>query len=404
MSPSYTTPTRPGCYEQKQKTQSQSQSSNGSQQQGDSAAAKPITYHRITAAELDAATYALEYLIDGLLVKGQPQIVAGGKKCLKTNLLCDASVSLATGTSFLGKFRVSRTVRTAFMSGESGLHTLQETCRRICRARGMSLSEVDGLIFSPDLPKIDDVRHQAALEEFVQADQIEVLFLDPAYLCMPGGDAGNLFVQGEMLRSLSAICEANGVTLLLCHHTRKGGIDAPFEPPELEHIAWAGFQEFARGWWLLGRREKYEPGTGRHRLWLSVGGSAGHSSLWGLDIDEGVYEPGRDRVWGVEVLTAPEARDSAQQQVANGKRAKTQSQLNQDVAALLDAAGRHPEGETKNALRDAAGLSGTRANLAIASALKSGKLVACEVVKPGRKTPHDAFKLPPKPDLSDLSD
>ena len=46
-----------------------------------------------------------------------------------------------------------------------------------------------------------------------------------------------------------------------------------------EHIAWAGFQEWARQWLLIGRRQ-YQPGSGEHRLWLNVGGSAGHSALW----------------------------------------------------------------------------------------------------------------------------
>jgi hypothetical protein len=366
---------------------------------------EPIRYQRISAAELNIATYHLRFLIDGMLVAGQPQIGAGGKKCLKTNLLCDASISAATGLEFLGQFRVAQRARTAFMSGESGMHTIQETCRRICRAKGIDLGDVEGLTFSPDLPKIDDPRHQAALEEFIAADGgLDLLILDPAYLCLPGGDAGNLFTQGEMLRNLSALCEAKGTTLMLIHHTRKGGIADPFEPPELEHIAWAGFQEFARGWWLIGRREKYEPGTGHHKLWLSVGGSAGHSSLWGLNIDEGVYEPGQERTWRVEVLPAQEARESAKRQQQQSKQAKGQDQLNQDVKALLEVAARHPEGETINILRTEAGMSGTRVNQAIASALKSRKLVTCEVYKPSRKTPFEGVRINPKQDQSDQSD
>ena len=44
---------------------------------------KPIEFRRITCAELDAADYELEYLIDEALVARQPCIVAGGKKCLR---------------------------------------------------------------------------------------------------------------------------------------------------------------------------------------------------------------------------------------------------------------------------------------------------------------------------------
>ena len=39
---------------------------------------KPIEFRRITCADLDAAEYDLEYLIDGALVARQPCILAGG--------------------------------------------------------------------------------------------------------------------------------------------------------------------------------------------------------------------------------------------------------------------------------------------------------------------------------------
>src|SRR5687767_13403037 len=93
----------------------------------------------------------------------------------------------------------------------------------------------------------------------------------------------------------------------------------PFQPPELEDIAWSGFQEWCRQWLLVGRREKYEPGTGSHRLWLNVGGSAGHSALWALDIEEGKLP---NRTWEVNVMHADEARQEVTERKEEAKQAK----------------------------------------------------------------------------------
>ncbi|MCA8997350.1 MAG: hypothetical protein KDA80_10190, partial [Planctomycetaceae bacterium] len=86
-------------------------------------------------------------------------------------------------------------------------------------------------------------------------------------------------------------------------------------------IAWTAFrtnrpwrQEFFRQWMILNRREQYEPGSGMHRLWFSTGGSAGHSSLIGLDIFEGIFDPQgtQPRGWDVNVLKAQEVISSEQ--------------------------------------------------------------------------------------------
>jgi hypothetical protein len=37
----------------------------------------------------------------------------------------------------------------------------------------------------------------------------------------------------------------------------------------------------------IGRRSRYDEGSGRHSLWLTVGGSVGHSGRYKLDINEG---------------------------------------------------------------------------------------------------------------------
>jgi hypothetical protein len=358
---------------------------------------KPIAYQRITSAELAKGDYALEYLINGALVEGQPLIIAGPQKTLKTSFIIDAAVSLASGGYFLGRLPVERQCRVAVMTGESGLATIQETAIRICQAAGKFLEDLDNLIWSPDLPRFGDARHLVALEQFLRDDAIEVLFIDPAYLAMPGADAGNVMMQGELLRSISELCRKLGVTMVLAHHTKKHtGRDA-CEPGELSDIAWSGFAEFARQWWLINRREAYEPGTGEHKLWLSIGGSAGHSSLWAVDVAEGVRSELYERRWEVELKAPDEARseatESQQERQERLRQEKAGQRIERDARAIVAAMNKLSLPETAKTIRTHAGLSGERFNLAVAKLLDDGHVEQAEVAKPNRKTPYDGFDL-----------
>lgn len=356
---------------------------------------EPVTYQRITAAELDAGDYRMEFLIDGTLVAGQPLIVAGGKKCLKTNILLDAAISLATATPMLGTLKVNRACRVMVMSGESGLSTIQETCRRQCRAKGRELKDIQSLIFSPDLPRFGDVRHLDAVEQFILGDEIEVLVVDPAYLCMDmEGREGSLFAAGAQLKGLFNVCEKNGVTLALCHHTKKGVAD-PFAPPELEHIAWAGFQEACRQWWLIGRRERFDPDSdGVHKLWLNCGGSAGFASLWAVDITEGKYPD--PRRWEVSLSHASQAREQA---VEQQQQAKASIKTQKHTAAVEAAKGRIADAlrsvegnaDTNRNIRERAGMKGIAFDEAFAYLIRTSKLTACEIER-GNKKKYEGYR------------
>lgn len=353
---------------------------------------KPMEFRRVTCAELDAATYDLEYLIDGALVAGQPCILAGGKKCLKTSILIDLGIALAVGRYFLGRLKVNRACRVGIMTGESGLATVQETARRIAAAAGYRLGDIDGLSFSEDLPQFGSVAHQEALRRFILDDELEVLAIDPAYMCLPDIDHANLFQVGEALRGISQVCQETGAMLLLAHHTRKGKVD-PFSPPELEDISWAGFQEFARQWLLVGRRELYVPGTGEHRLWLSSGGSAGHSGLWALNIDEGTRETEGGRFWNVNVMHADEARQDVEDRREQAKENARQERQEQDKRTVCNTLAKFPSGESKTVVRDSSGLHSTRFNVALGELLADGVVVPCEIIKGRRTTPIEGYTL-----------
>src|SRR5262249_6637560 len=79
----------------------------------------------------------LESLVEVVFVVGQPIVIGGPYKSLKTSLAADLAISLAAGTPFLGTFPVPRARCTAFLSGESGEVTLRQLATRIAMARGL---------------------------------------------------------------------------------------------------------------------------------------------------------------------------------------------------------------------------------------------------------------------------
>jgi len=359
---------------------------------------RQIDYHRISCAELDAATYDLEYLIDGALVAGQPCILAGNKKSMKTSILIDLGISLAMGGCFLGKLRVNRACRVGIMTGESGLATIQETARRICRAAGYQLADISGLVWSEQVPQFGDLRHLDALRRFLTNDELEVVIIDPAYMCIPDVDHGNLFEVGARLRGVSQVCQESGAMLLLAHHNRKAGKTDPFSPPELEDIAWAGFQEFARQWLLVGRRDAYEPGSGEHRLWLSAGGSAGHSALWAVDIAEGTRATPGGRFWQVNLMPASDARQQAnarnEARKTAQRQAKEEQELETDRKAIVKGIVKLNKPDTMTGIRARSGLgNGQRFDRAWASLLADETVRQAGVGKKGNGQEYESYQL-----------
>jgi hypothetical protein len=353
-------------------------------------------YTWVASDALDGSDYTLDYLIEGMLVAGQVLVLGGAAKAMKTSLMVDAAVSLSSGTDFLGQ-PVTRPCRVAVMSGESGLAVLQDIARRVCCARGISLADLsDKLIWTADLPKLGSADHLAPLEADLRTSRAEVLMVDPMYLCMPGAEASNLHIQGQYLREINDICRQLTVTLILVHHNKRNTGRASHEPAELFDLAWAGYAEFARQWWLMARREKYEPGTGMHRLWLTVGGSAGHSALWAVDIYEGLQSDAGGRVWKVTLTDAASAREAAQQQGQEADAAQLEADREAICVALASLADMTA---TLTAIRKASGLNSERLKPALESLVKDQRLVPTTIRK-GNNRNYDAYRLNSCPDTS----
>ncbi len=269
------------------------------------------------ATTFNRTEFRLQWLIKRILVAGQPAVVGAPKKSMKTSTMVDMAVSLAAGLPFLGSFDVHEPVPVLLLSGESGGFTLQETIRRVCKAKGIDVEALEGYLFIGDaLPQLGNDVDLNELAGFIKEKGVKAVIIDPLYLCLLQGvpgkrlDPSNLFDVGPLLLSVSRACLSAGAAPILVHHFKKNGAE-PEAMPELEELAYAGIQEFARQWILLKRRKRFEPGSGVHHLWLTVGGSAGHSGDWGIDIDEGVMDDDfRGRRWDVTVKTASEIWDA----------------------------------------------------------------------------------------------
>ena len=121
-----------------------------------------IDYDLITAAECLRRDYPLEYLIKGVLAKGEPTLVCAPLKACKTLLAADMAVALVRGGCFLGYFPVPRPVRTMMLWGESGWRGVQTNIRRIGMAAGATEADLENLFVGVKLPKFGSPEHARA--------------------------------------------------------------------------------------------------------------------------------------------------------------------------------------------------------------------------------------------------
>lgn len=170
----------------------------------------------ISAPDLLSADLKPVWLIKHVLVAGQPAIIGGAKKALKTSLATDLAISLATVMPFLEypTFQVQKKHRVYLLSGESGKATIQETIRRQLKAKNHRWESqkgiLDNLYVGFRLPQVSVKESLQALSKQLSRQNFDVIIIDPLYLCLLAqnekAQASNLYDMGPLLLELSEIC------------------------------------------------------------------------------------------------------------------------------------------------------------------------------------------------------
>jgi hypothetical protein len=335
------------------------------------------------------------WLVEEILVSGQPAIIGGPPKALKTSIALDLAVSLVSGCPFLGRYPVPGGTKVAVFSGESGVETDKETLIRIATARGLDIPDVvrfikdDSLILRNGVPPLGDDKAVWLLKVLQEAYSPRVIILDPLYKCLTAGSKGvnqaSMFDMGPLLHRLAGACEEFGSTLVLVHHSTKAL--APGKVMKLEDLAFAGLAEFARQWILINRRKRYR-WDGRHELVVNVGGSAGHSSALNVTVEEGLLDKdftGRKWLVSLEPHVPAQGKQETGGEGRPPARDKAADHRDRVLAALDRLTPESPDGWVgRNEVRKAARLNNANMQAAVERLLKEGEIEEGMTTRKGR--------------------
>jgi len=295
-------------------------------------------YKTYPGGDFLAENFSVDWLVDRLLVQGQPCIVAGASKSLKTNVCIALATSLVSGKPFFGEFNVSRPRKVLFMSAESGEAAIQSSLGRIMAANQVERRSIEeNLSVAPWVPHAKQGVKLAHFRRAIKKYQPEVVFIDPVYLATDGDDSANLQKMGQQFATLADMALGMGATPVFVHHTRKNALNVlERQPLEITDMQGAGVTEYFRQWMLLSRREKFNAASGgEHRLWMSGGGSAGHSYEFALDIHE-KQRDGRPTGWVASLTDASEAMLEIEQKRKAAKEDKHNSRKQEAILAIVD--------------------------------------------------------------------
>lgn len=381
-------------------------------------AAPRFSLELVDSATFFGQEYRLDWLVKGVVVRGDAAAMGGPTKSLKTSILIDLAVSLASATPFLGRFDVPQSRRVALISGESGRRAIQSSARQVCLSRDLTSRDIANVFWGFTLPQLTNAEHLAVIRKTIEDNGLECIVIDPFYLTVLAGNAGvdvkSMFEMGPLLNDVARTCIEAGCTPIIAHHFTKKRED-PFGPPELTDFAYGGFTNFIRQWMMVSPRERFDAEIGLFKLHFYFGGSAGHCGEHAVDIEVGKLDPDMDRrCWKVTIASPSEERAARQEQrkaeaerKAEEKRKAADAEKDREECELIAVAVAALKGEperkaTARRLRLILGCRADKADRIIVRMEKSGLVRPVDDVRVS--TGKGRFKDSPGYQLSDDPD
>jgi RecA-family ATPase len=184
----------------------------------------------LTHADLLQPPKPPNYLVDGLI--RQPSVICfyGPPGGLKTMLLLDLYVCIATGEPWLtpspllvggGESYQVKQGPVFILDQENGIDRLRERIGALCRGRGVSPVPIYGLSLPNPPFNANNLKHTDFLAD--QIKEVGAIFCIVDSLSAVSGDTEeNTSKMAQIMRNLRLVSESCGATLAIIHHPRKG--------------------------------------------------------------------------------------------------------------------------------------------------------------------------------------
>ena len=159
-------------------------------------------------------------LIAGILHQGSKLVFGGGSKSYKSWTLLDLSVSIATGTDWLGHATMQG--RVLFVNFEIQAHAWQGRLRAIAKAKGVTLQAGQITLWNLRGHAADFRQLIPSIIERCRRENFALIVLDPIYKLYGNTDENSAGNVALLLNSLEHLATTTGAAIAFGAHFAKG--------------------------------------------------------------------------------------------------------------------------------------------------------------------------------------
>jgi RecA-family ATPase len=178
----------------------------------------------LRVAEIPSDEIAERWLVEELWCTNSVGVIGGAPKCAKTWLSLDMALSVATGTSCLGKYAVPEPGPVLVYLAEDALVAVRERIEGMAWHRGLDLDRVEVHVITAPVLRLDQERDRMRLWETTRRLRPRLLVLDPL-VRLHGIDENRAGDVAELLAYFRSLQRELGLSVVLVHHTRKNAAD-----------------------------------------------------------------------------------------------------------------------------------------------------------------------------------
>lgn len=162
------------------------------------------------------------WLFRGLWPGDAYGVIAAEDKVGKTWVAVDAAVSVASGTSWLGRFPCDSPGPVLLLAGEGGERGILRRLDAVAASRGLTLDDLPIRVLLR-VPHLTNTKHMAEVRAELETHPARYVTLDPLYLAARGANGNDLYAMGEHLEVLQHISQEAGAALTVVTHFNKTG-------------------------------------------------------------------------------------------------------------------------------------------------------------------------------------